>query len=439
LGKRANLELSGTEVELDRSVLEKMTAPFEHLLRNAVAHGLETPAQRQLAGKEPIGEIDLTLRHESNEVVFEFSDDGAGLNIARVRQKAVENGTLQEGEEISDELAMQLIFTPGLSTADEVTEISGRGVGLDVVRSEITALGGRVDVTSEPGRGVNFTIHLPLTLAVTKTLLVRAGQHTYALPTTMIENVQQLKPAALKAAYQQKYIDWQGARYPLHNLARLLGDDDAEIGSLPYNAILQLRSGEHRVAVHVDELLGNHEVVVKNIGPQLARLPGIAGATVSSNGAVILIINPIAFTQRIVAQRKITKPVDAPVVEVHHVPVIMVVDDSLTVRKITSRLLARSGYQVVTAKDGLDALEQLADALPDVMLLDVEMPRMDGFELTKRMRQDKRTKDLPIIMITSRTADKHRQYAMELGVNAYLGKPYHEEELLENITRFIAN
>jgi chemosensory pili system protein ChpA (sensor histidine kinase/response regulator) len=198
-----------------------------------------------------------------------------------------------------------------------------------------------------------------------------------------------------------------------------------------------LRSGEHRVAVHVDELLGNHEVVVKNIGPQLARLPGIAGATVSSNGAVILIINPIAFTQRIATARKVAKPAAVPAVEVLHVPVVMVVDDSLTVRKITSRLLARSGFQVVTAKDGVDAMEQLADALPDVMLLDVEMPRMDGFELTKRMRQDPRTRNLPIIMITSRTADKHRQYAMELGVNAYLGKPYHEEELLENIARFV--
>ncbi|MFZ2162226.1 MAG: Hpt domain-containing protein [Sideroxyarcus sp.] len=434
LGKRANLELAGTEVELDRSVLEKMTAPFEHLLRNAVAHGLETPDKRQSAGKEPIGEISLTLRHESNEVVFEFSDDGAGLDIARVRQKAIENGVLQEGEEISDESAMQLIFTPGLSTAQEITEIAGRGVGLDVVRSEITSLGGRIDVASEPGRGVKFTIHLPLTLAVTKTLLVRAGQHTYALPSTMIENVQQLKPAALKAAYQQKFIDWQGARYPLHYLARLLGEDDVEIPSMPYNAILQLRSGEQRVAVQVDELQGNHEVVVKNIGPQLARLPGIAGATVSSNGAVILIINPIAFTQRIVAPRKVVKTVAA---EIHHVPIIMVVDDSLTVRKITSRLLSRSGFQVVTAKDGVDALEQLAESLPDVMLLDVEMPRMDGFELTKRMRQDARTRNLPIIMITSRTADKHRQYAMDLGVNGYLGKPYHEEELLENIARYV--
>ncbi|MBI5891367.1 MAG: Hpt domain-containing protein [Nitrosomonadales bacterium] len=437
LGKRANLELSGTEVELDRSVLEKMTAPFEHLLRNAIAHGLEKPEQREFAGKEPIGEISLSLRQESNEVVFDFSDDGAGLDIARVRLKAIENGVLQEGEEISDELAMQLIFAPGLSTAEEITEISGRGVGLDVVRSEITALGGRVDVSSEPGHGVRFTIHLPLTLAVTKTLMVRAGQHIYALPSTMIENVQQLKPAALEASYKQQYIDWQGARYPLHNFARLLGDDEAEIAHQPYNAVLQLRSGDNRIAVHVDELLGNQEVVVKNIGPQLARLPGIAGATVSSNGAVILIINPIAFTQRIATARKAPPKAAVAVAEVQKIPSVMVVDDSLTVRKITSRLLARSGYHVLTAKDGVDALEQLVEVLPDVMLLDVEMPRMDGFELAKRMRQDTRTRGVPIIMITSRTADKHRQFALELGVNEYMGKPYQEDELLKAIAGFI--
>ncbi len=434
LGKRTNLELSGTEVELDRSVLERMTAPFEHLLRNAVAHGLETPEQRVRAGKEPTGEIRLSLRQESNEVVFELSDDGAGLDVARVRQKAVESGVLQAGEEISDELTMQLIFTPGLSTAQEVTEISGRGVGLDVVRSEITALGGRIDLASDPGHGMRFSIHLPLTLAVTKTLLVRAGQQTYALPSNMVENVQQLKPSALDAIYKQQYVEWQGARYPLHFLAHLLGEDDAEIEAQPHNPVLLLRAGDKRIAVHVDELLGNQEVVVKNIGPQLARLPGIAGATVSANGTVILIINPIAFTQRIVVTRKIAK---AATEAVHQAPLVMVVDDSLTVRKITSRLLARSGYQVVTAKDGVDALEQLADVAPNVMLLDVEMPRMDGFELTKRLRQDARTQDLPIIMITSRTADKHRRYALELGVNEYMGKPYQEEELLDNIARLI--
>ncbi|MBU0620523.1 MAG: Hpt domain-containing protein [Gammaproteobacteria bacterium] len=440
LGKRANLELSGTEVELDRSVLEKMTAPFEHLLRNSIAHGLESPEQRELAHKAPIGEIRLALRQESNEVVFEFSDDGAGLDLQRIREKAIEKGVLQADEEVGDEQIMQLAFTSGISTAAEVTEISGRGVGMDVVRSEITALGGRIDVNSEAGLGVRFTIHLPLTLAVTKVLMVRAGHTVYALPSIMIENVQQLKPAALEAVYQQQYVDWQGKRYPMHHLSRLLGDDEAEVVSQPHNAVLLVHSGEHRVALHVEQLLGNQEAVVKNIGPQLARMPGIAGATVSGSGKVILILDPIAFTQRIgVTRHKVDKEEKAPVEEVRRVPVVMVVDDSLTVRKITGRLLARSGYQVVTAKDGLDALEQLGDMLPDVMLLDVEMPRMDGFELAKRMRQDKRTKDLPIIMITSRTAEKHRQFALELGVNEYMGKPFQEEELLEHIARFTAH
>jgi chemosensory pili system protein ChpA (sensor histidine kinase/response regulator) len=434
LGKRANLELSGTEIELDRSVLEKMTAPFEHLLRNAIAHGLEMPEQRSQSGKPPIGEVRFSLRQESNEVVFELADDGAGLDIGRIRQKALDSGLITPDEEISDEQLMQLIFTAGLSTAGEVTEIAGRGVGLDVVRSEVSALGGRVDVSSEPGKGVRFTIHLPLTLAVTRTLMVRAAHAVYALPGTMVEHVQQVKPAELSALYAQQYVDWQGKRYPLFYLPRVLGDDQAEVVSLPHNPILLLRSGEQRIALHVDALLGNQEVVVKNIGPQLARLPGIAGATVSSSGAVILIINPVAFTQRIAVTRKIAKKVETEAV--HTKPLIMVVDDSLTVRKITTRLLERSGYLTVTAKDGVDALEQLMEISPDVMLLDIEMPRMDGFELAKRLRQDSKTKALPIIMITSRTADKHRNYAMELGVNEYLGKPFQEEELLGHVSRY---
>jgi chemosensory pili system protein ChpA (sensor histidine kinase/response regulator) len=232
------------------------------------------------------------------------------------------------------------------------------------------------------------------------------------------------------------YVDWQARRYGLHYLPRLLGDDQTELISQPHNPVLLLRSGDYRIALHVDALLGNQEVVVKNIGPQLARLPGIAGATVSASGAVILIINPIAFTQRIAVVRKIAKAVAAEAVHVK--PLVMVVDDSLTVRKITTRLLERSGYLVVTAKDGVDALEQLTEISPHVMLLDIEMPRMDGFELAKRLRQDSKTKDLPIIMITSRTADKHRNYAMELGVNEYLGKPYQDDELLQHIARFVA-
>ena len=435
LGKRANLELLGTEVELDRSVLEKMAAPFEHLLRNAIAHGLETPEQRQKTGKDGIGEIKLSLRQESNEVVFEFSDDGAGVDIMRLREKAVQQGLLAQEEEISDEQALQLIFTSGLSTALEVTEISGRGIGLDVVRSEIGALGGRIDVSSTTGQGTRFTIHLPLTLAVTKTLLVRVNKQTYAIPSPMVEQVQQLKPVALEEAYHQHQIKWQEHLYPLHHLARILGNDEVELVSRPHNPILLLRSGDSRIALHVDELLGNQEVVVKNIGPQLARMSGVTGATVSPSGEVILIIDPIAYSQRILpSHHEKTAFIDTEPVRV--LPLIMIVDDSLTVRKITSRLLTRAGYLVVTAKDGVDALEQLGDLSPAVMLLDVEMPRMDGFELTKRLRQDSKTKGLPIIMITSRTADKHRNYALELGVNEYLGKPYQEEELLEHIARF---
>ncbi|MDD4911659.1 MAG: Hpt domain-containing protein [Sideroxydans sp.] len=437
LGKRANLELSGGEIELDRSVLEKMTAPFEHLLRNSLAHGLESADVRKQSGKDSIGDIRLSLRQESNEVVFDFSDDGAGLDLVRIREKAVENKLIDAHELISDEQIMQLIFMAGLTTAQEITEISGRGVGLDVVRSEITGLGGRIDITSTPGHGVRFSIHLPLTLAVTKTLMVRSGQNHYAIPGSMVEHIQQMKPDELKANYQRQSIDWQGRRYVMHYLPRLLGNEQVDVVTLPHNPVLFLRGGENRIALHVDELIGNQEVVVKNIGPQLARLPGIAGATVSPNGAVILIINPVALTQRIAVARIITKPV--AIQEVRRVPLIMVVDDSLTVRKITSRLLERSGYLVVTAKDGVDALEQLTEISPDVMLLDIEMPRMDGFELAKRLRQDSRTKQLPIIMITSRTADKHRNYAKELGVNEYLGKPYQEEELLQHIARFVSS
>ena len=437
LGKRANLELSGAEIELDRSVLEKMTAPFEHLLRNAVAHGLEMPEQRSRSGKAPIGEISLSLRQESNEVVFELADDGAGLDIGRIRQKALEQNLIAAGEEISEDQLIQLIFTAGLSTAGAVSEIAGRGVGLDVVRSEVSALGGRIDVASQPDQGVRFTIHLPLTLAVTRTLMVRAAQSVYALPSSMVEHVQQVKPAELDALYAQHHVTWQGKNYPLFYLPRVLGDEQAEVVSQPHNPVLLLRSGEQRIALHVDGLLGNQEVVVKNIGPQLARLPGIAGATVSTSGEVILIINPVAFTQRIAVLRKIAKPAAISEI-VHRKSLVMVVDDSLTVRKITTRLLERSGYQVVTAKDGVDALEQLMEITPDVMLLDIEMPRMDGFEVAKRLRQDSKTQSLPIIMITSRTADKHRNYALELGVNEYLGKPYQEEELLGHIARFVS-
>ena len=450
LQKRANLDLKGTEVELDRSVLDRMTAPFEHILRNAVAHGLEGPEERSRNAKSLIGQIQIALSQESNEVVFDIVDDGAGINLDALRRKALEVGLVPPGTQISDEDAMQLIFSSGLSTAAEVTEISGRGVGMDVVRNEITSLGGQISVRTEPGKGTRFTIRLPLTLAVTQVLMTRVGADQYAIPSVMVEQVLHIKSSAMEEAHRAGIVEWQGRAYPLKYLPHLLGDEKHVPENRMHNSILLLHSGEQRVALHVDELLGNQETVVKNIGPQLSRLPGIAGATVLGNGRVVLILNPVALTQPTIVVRKEGVPAAAaPLAEavpeameapppLKAVPLVMVVDDSLTVRKVTSRMLTRAGYDVATAKDGVDALEQLTQITPDIVLLDVEMPRMDGFEFTRQIRRDPKLHNLPILMITSRTAEKHRDYALELGVNAYFGKPFQEEELLQQIRAYIS-
>ncbi|MES2405908.1 MAG: Hpt domain-containing protein [Pseudomonadota bacterium] len=436
LGKKASLQIIGEQVEIDRSVLEKMVAPFEHLLRNAVAHGLELPADRIASGKSEYGEVVLHARQEGNEVMLSLRDDGRGLDLEAIRARAIANGLLQPEIHVAPNQLMQFIFSPGFSTAESVTELSGRGIGMDVVKSEITSLGGRIEVESELGKGAQFMIYLPLTLAVTQTVLIKAGEHLYALPSTMVEQVQEYKSEALADLLATGAINWQGNHYNLFYLPHLLGQMEQAHLSQRYNAIILLRSATQRCAILVDELIGNREVVVKNIGPQLARVSGIAGATVLGNGQVVLILNPVQLALR---QGEHTETTVAPFIEIDAVrsKVVMVVDDSLTVRKITGRLLAREGYEVITAKDGLDALQMLQDVIPDVMLLDIEMPRMDGFELTKTMRADAQLAGVPIIMITSRTADKHRDHALSLGVNAYLGKPFQEEELLAHVAHYM--
>jgi len=250
--------------------------------------------------------------------------------------------------------------------------------------------------------------------------------------------VLRLKSDALALHYEKKTIEFQDRVYPLHAMTQLLGNPGAgEL--LPYNSVLLVRSGVQRIAVHVDELLGNQEIVVKSIGPQLARVPGVTGATVLPDGRIALIMNPVqlALRQRIAAP-SVPRALHTTAVKAALAPVIMVVDDSLTVRKITGRLLEREGYRVVTAKDGVDALQQMGEALPRVMLVDIEMPRMDGFDLTRNVRADARTREIPIIVISSRTAEKHRSQAAQLGVNAFLGKPYPEAELLQLVAKFAA-
>jgi len=433
--KRVNLDIRGGAVEIDRGVLEQMAAPFEHLLRNAIVHGIEPRAARQAAGKAETGELLVQVSQHGNEVVIQFSDDGAGLDLDRIRAKAIEAGLLDDPEASSQQVA-ELIFEPGFSTADTLTELAGRGVGMDVVRSEARALGGRVTIDSTPGQGARFTIHLPLTLAVAQVVLVVAGGRTHAVPSTLVAQVQQVREAELAAAIEAGSIELGGQSLALHALPDLLGEADDEASAAHgqrSTPVLVLQGGSGRIALRVDEVLGNREVVVKKIGPQLSRVAGIAGATVLGSGEIVLILDPVALALNAGAAPRIKALVERPARR----PTVMVVDDSLTVRRVTQRLLEREGYRVKLAKDGVEALELIADGAPDLMLVDIEMPRMDGYDLTRQVRAGEATKDIPIIMITSRTADKHRNVALGLGVNAYFGKPYQEPVLLAAIEELL--
>ncbi|QCP14740.1 response regulator [Pseudoduganella umbonata] len=426
LDKRVNLDIRGGSVEMDRSVLERMAGPFEHLLRNAIVHGIEARAARTAAGKPETGEVVVQASQQGNEIVLEFADDGAGLDLDRIRARARERGLLGDDDAADAEIA-GLIFEPGFSTAAALTELAGRGVGMDVVRSEAQALGGRIDTHTVPGQGTRFTIHLPLTLAVTQVVLLAAGGRTHAVPAALVEQVLQVKGTALDEAAGRVDVAGQSQALPLHYLPALLGEARARPLAQRTVPVLVLRAGTGRLALRVDEVLGNREVVVKNTGPQLARVPGIAGATVLGSGEIVLILNPVVLAQHLAQHPGLQAPLPA----VHAAAgTIMVVDDSLTVRKVTQRLLEREGYTVLLAKDGVEALEQVAAHKPDLMLVDIEMPRMDGFDLTRHVRADPATADIPIIMITSRSADKHRNLALQLGVNAYFGKPYQQTVLL---------
>ena len=440
LGKRATLEIHGGEIEIDRGVLQRIGASLEHILRNAIAHGTEAPRERSAAGKPEIGQLTISLRREGSEIAIALADDGAGLNFNAIRLEAIRNGLLAPSEDIGEAALAQLIFAPGFSTARELTETYGRGIGMDVVRSEVAAVGGHVDVTAVAGRGTTLSIYLPQALAVAHALLVRAGDQTYAIPSTLVEQVQELKPDVLSAHYRNNTVEWQKASYRILYLPRLLGRDEqvAEIKSS--NSMVLLKSGTQRIALHVDELIKNQEIVLKPAGRQLVRVSGIVGATVLGNGQVVLIINPVLLALRanlspLHASATATRVVAAEI----PAALIMVVDDSLTVRQFTSRLLQRAGYRVATAKDGVDALHQIQQTRPDLLLLDIEMPRMDGFALTKQLREDAATATIPIVIITSRTADKHRAYALALGANAFFGKPYQEEEMLCSIADLLGN
>ena len=436
-GKQAQLEIAGGAIELDRGVLERLIGAFEHLLRNSVVHGIEAPEGRTQAGKPGMGTLRVRLSQEGNQVLIAFSDDGAGLNLAGIREKAGKLGLLPADREPTENELVQMIYAPGFSTAANVSELAGRGVGMDVVRSEVNTLGGYVLTRTQAGKGTEFDLRVPLTTALTQVVLLRCGELQVAVPASLVDTVLRLPNAQLTSAYASGQLQAGGADVPLYWLGGLLAHDDHPQLHGKHAAVVLVHSGPDRIAIHVDEVIGNQEVVVKNLGPQLMHVPGLAGISLLASGAVALIYNPVALAERyghIAVAR--SHQADTPVVVVEtkveaQAPLIMVVDDSLTVRRVSQRFLEREGYRVMLAKDGLDAMEQLArDELPDMVLSDIEMPRMDGFDLVRNIRADQRLKALPVVMITSRIAEKHRDYAQALGVQGYLGKPYDEEHLL---------
>ncbi|SDT04139.1 chemosensory pili system protein ChpA (sensor histidine kinase/response regulator) [Halopseudomonas xinjiangensis] len=447
LGKQVELTVGNAEGEMDRSVLERMIGPLEHMLRNAVDHGIEMPARRIDNGKPEQGNITLDLRREGGEIVLQLADDGAGINLDAVRRKAVERGLMDASAELTDQEILQFILEAGFSTAEKVTQISGRGVGMDVVNAEVKQLGGSMTLTTEPGQGSAFTIRLPFTVSVNRALMVYSGEDLYAIPLNTIEGIVRVSGYELEAYYapDAPAFQYAGKTYDLRYLGDLLvtGQQPKLSGhSLPLPVIL-VRGTEHSVAVQVDALAGSREIVVKGLGKQFAVVPGISGATILGDGRVVVILDLLAVIraqqalhsqQRLAAERQQIAQVQSE----ERPTLVMVVDDSITVRKVTSRLLERHGMEVVTAKDGVEAIAKLQDIQPDIMLLDIEMPRMDGFEVATLVRHDERLHDLPIVMITSRTGEKHRDRARGIGVNEYLGKPYQEGQLLEVIGRLVA-
>ncbi len=525
LGKRANLDIQGGRIEIDRSVLERLAPVLEHLVRNALAHGIEAESMRLALGKPGIGEITLSARQQGNEVAISLVDDGGGIPLDKVHSRAVALGLISTEDATTEGQLVELIFQPGFSTAEQVTAVAGRGVGMDVVRSEVAALGGRVEVHTSKGVRTSFTLSVPLTLAVTQVLLVGVGKSVFGVPSSLIAQVRQVPVKERAVAIASGRLVHDGRELSFRSLGDLMriSHDVVAQRTAP---ILVLRAGDAMAAVQVDRVINNQEVVAKPYGPQLARVPGLAGLTVLANGTIALLINPLnlllsqsnePLPQHHDVTVKLAEPVSeapapvahtlvpalqhredddthddkavvaTPIVDVASVPalldlpapssispvvlepvasaepldivatpamhsatvtpirretvearipIVLVVDDSLTVRKITSRLLEREGYKALTAKDGLDALQILSDVDPDVILLDIEMPRMDGFEFTRTIKADNRQSHIPIIMITSRTAEKHRNHAMELGVNEYVGKPYQDERLMALVVKY---
>ena len=438
--KRARLQLrmTGGGDQLDRNVLERIVAPLEHLLRNSIAHGIEKPAARRKLKKPEEGQLSITVAAEATEFVVRVEDDGAGIDLGAIQKRAIEKGLMEKNAEWSPQQLQQLILNSGFSTSKTVTALSGRGVGMDVVNNEIKQIGGSIEIDSEEGKGCTFTIRIPFTLAVMQAIGVMAGEHPYMIPVASVAGVARMLPADYEEllAHDKPAYEFAGESYSILDLEPLLGEPTTPLGDDTIS-ILMIKSGEQRAAFRVSALLGHKEIVVKPVGPQINSVPGILGGTITGDGQVVIIID----AGPLIRQAVLTGARPAPPIENIDIrpkrTLALVADDSITMRKVTTRVLEAYDIEVITARDGVEATEKMQDCVPDLLLLDIEMPRMDGYQVAEHVRADARLRKVPIIMITSRAGKKHRDRGKQAGANAYLSKPYKESELIAEVRKLL--
>jgi len=437
-GKQAELILEGDTLELDSQVLDSMGEPLLHMLRNSVGHGLETPEVRRSLRKPARGRVWLSAYHEGTQAVLRVRDDGRGLDAAQLRKKAVSGGFLSadRAAALSDADVMSLVFLQGLSTADKVTDVSGRGVGMDIVRDTVQKLRGTISIDSTPNEGTTFTIRLPLTLAVIRALIVRVHGQAFAVPLAAMQQILRLGAEESARMMRSRVVSLNDKLLPVVRLSEALDiPDGPDVPSrLP---VLIVRVGESEVALVVDDIIEGREVVIKSLGRHLQRVRGIMGATIFGDGSVVPILNVVDLLGKHEAEPVVAHVPAAPVRTERDTLTVMIVDDSPSVRRIMSNLIKGASWTPVTAKDGLDAIEMLRNAtsLPDVVLTDIEMPRMDGYELLAALKANEVLARLPVAMITSRAGDKHRRKAIDNGATDYLTKPYSDDQLLAMVRR----
>jgi CheY-like chemotaxis protein/two-component sensor histidine kinase len=483
-GKDIEFFSEGTATEVDRKVFEEVAGPLLHLVRNAVNHAIERPEVREMAGKPRAGKILVSASYEGNQVVISVRDDGAGIDPQKIRDRAVARGWLDPHAQLSDKELINLIFRPGVTTAEAVTEEAGRGVGLDVVRDTVSRLRGTLEVDSAIGQGTVFTMKFPISLQIARAVLVRVGQQTLAIPMAVVDQIGRLDYYQ-RAPGPVPAIEQRGERYPLVQLATYLNLMPGPVDER--SSVLLVNAGKRRVALLVDAIAAQQEIVSKPLGPHLRDVPGVAGAAVLGNGQVVLILElhellaqepaqPVVLPEpgaRTAVTQMVTSPLPASpapnaaravspgvpasrrdfVVAPRSAPAtpdrraappasaqssyVLIVDDSPSVRRVVSNMLKANGWEVQTARDGVEALEVISRQTPAAVLLDIEMPRMDGYELMATVRSQDQYRHLPLIVLTSRAATKHQQRALQLGADAYMVKPYQDDELLSTLVNLV--